>query len=114
MNPRETAHYHMLKLIERRSTLSQRELAQELGVSVGKTHYLLKALLDRGLVKMDNFRRCDNKLGYMYVLTPSGIATRLSLAREFLRCKELEYRMLRAEIDQLRLEVASAGNKDAS
>jgi EPS-associated MarR family transcriptional regulator len=68
-------------------------LARALGVSLGKTHYLLKALLDKGLVKVNNFRRSDNKLAYAYLLTPSGIAAKLDLTRAFLRLKEDEYRL---------------------
>jgi EPS-associated MarR family transcriptional regulator len=106
MNLSEKAHFRILRLIEERPEISQRELAGELGVSLGKTHYLLKALLDKGLVKMDNFRRHDNKLAYIYKLTPSGIAAKLSLTREFLQHKEAEYITLHQEIAQLRQELA--------
>ena len=68
VTPREAAHYRVLRLIEEQPEISQRELARVLGVSLGKTHYLLKALLDKGLVKADNFRRSDNKLAYAYLL----------------------------------------------
>ena len=71
MPPREAAHYRVLRLIEEQPEISQRELARTLSVSLGKTHYLLKALLDKGLVKANNFRRSDNKLAYAYLLTPS-------------------------------------------
>ena len=94
--------------------MSQRELARRLGVSVGKTHYLLKALLEKGLVKMDDFRRHGNKLAYAYLLTPSGIATKLSLTKSFLRHKEAEYQSLRGEIDQLREELDATVQGDAS
>ena len=80
-------------------------LARALGVSLGKTHYLLKALLDKGLVKVNNFRRSDNKLAYAYLLTPSGIAAKLDLTRAFLRLKEDEYRAVREEIERLRREL---------
>lgn len=105
MNLSEKAHFRILRLIEERPEISQRELAGELCVSLGKTHYLLKALLDKGLVKMGNFRRHDNKLAYMYKLTPSGIAAKLSLTREFLQYKEAEYQALHHEIAQLRQEL---------
>lgn len=107
MTPQETAHFRILRLIEEHPEISQRELAGILGVSVGKTHYLLKALLEKGLVKMGNFRRCDNKLGYAYWLTPIGMAAKLALTRSFLRHKEDEYRMLRREISELRAELAT-------
>ncbi len=101
----ESAHFRILRLIEERPEISQREVARILGVSLGKSHYLLKALLDKGLVKMDNFRRHDNKLAYIYMLTPSGIAAKLSLTREFLEHKEKEYLALNGEIAQLRREL---------
>jgi EPS-associated MarR family transcriptional regulator len=105
LTPRESAHYKVLRLIEERPEISQRELARALGVSLGKTHYLLKGLLDKGLVKVNNFRRSDNKLAYAYLLTPSGIAAKLELARAFLKMKEAEYRAAREEIERLRREL---------
>ena len=108
MTPREAAHYRVLRLIEEQPEVSQRELARTLGVSLGKTHYLLKALLDKGLVKADNFRRSDNKLAYAYLLTPSGIAAKLELTRAFLRLKEGEYRAAHEEIERLRRELGAA------
>ena len=108
MTPREAAHYRVLRLIEEQPEISQRELARSLGVSLGKTHYLLKALLDKGLVKADNFRRSDNKLAYAYLLTPSGIAAKLELTRAFLRLKEDEYQAAREEITRLRKELDSS------
>jgi EPS-associated MarR family transcriptional regulator len=108
VTPREAAHYRVLRLIEEQPEISQRELARSLGVSLGKTHYLLKALLDKGLVKADNFRRNDNKLAYAYLLTPSGIAARLELTRAFLKLKEDEYRAAHEEIERLRRELGAA------
>jgi EPS-associated MarR family transcriptional regulator len=101
----ETAYFRILRLIEEHPEISQRELARVLGVSLGKTHYLLKALLDKGLVKMDNFRRHDNKLAYAYMLTPSGIAAKVNLTRDFLYHKEAEYLALHGEIALLRREL---------
>lgn len=108
MTPRETAHYRILKLIEAHPEISQRELARALNVSLGKTHYLLKALLDKGLVKANNFRRSDNKLAYAYLLTPAGLAAKLSLTRRFLLHKEREYEGIREEIARLRRELANS------
>jgi EPS-associated MarR family transcriptional regulator len=108
VTPREAAHYRVLRLIEEQPEISQRELARALGVSLGKTHYLMKALLDKGLVKADNFRRSDNKLAYAYLLTPNGIAAKLELTRAFLRLKEDEYRAAHEEIARLRLELDTA------
>ena len=113
MTPREAAHYKVLRLIEEQPEISQRELARALGVSIGKTHYLMKALLDKGLVKADNFRRSDNKLAYAYLLTPSGIAAKLELTRAFLRLKEDEYRAAHEEIARLRLELDAAVSPNA-
>jgi EPS-associated MarR family transcriptional regulator len=110
----ETAHFRILRLIEERPEISQRELAGILGVSLGKTHYLLKALLDKGLVKMGNFRRHDNKLAYVYKLTPTGIAAKLSLTREFLDHKEAEYLALHREIAQLRQELQASAEGERS
>ena len=114
MTPREAAHYRVLRLIEEQPEISQRELARALGVSLGKTHYLLKALLDKGLVKANNFRRSDNKLAYAYLLTPSGIAAKLELTRAFLRLKEDEYRTAHEEIERLRRELDATARRDES
>lgn len=84
---------------------SQRELAATLGISVGKTNYLLRALLERGLVKVENFSRSDHKLGYLYLLTPSGALEKARLTRAFLARKEVEYEALQGQISALRAEV---------
>lgn len=108
MNTTTPAYLRILRLLEERPEISQRELAGEIGASLGKTHYLLRALLDKGLVKMDNFRRHGNKLAYVYKLTPSGIAAKLSLMKEFLHQKEAEYVALHREIAELRRELEPA------
>lgn len=113
MDPKETAHFRILRLIEQHPEISQRELARLLGVSLGKTHYLLKALLEKGLVKMDNFRRSDSKLAYVYLVTPFGIATKLSMTKSFLKHKEAEYETLHAEIAQLRRELEADTRRGA-
>jgi len=77
------------------------------GVSLGKTHYLLKALLTKGWVKAQNFQRSDRKLGYLYVLTPQGVRQRMQLTQAFLARKELEYEALQRQIATLREELAS-------
>jgi len=107
VTPREAAHYRVLRLIEEQPEVSQRELARALGVSLGKTHYLMKALLEKGLVKANNFRRSDNKLAYAYLLTPKGIAAKVELTRAFLRLKEDEYQAAREEIERLRNELGT-------
>ena len=87
---------------------SQRELAAMLGISVGKTNYLLRALLEKGLLKVENFSRSDNKLGYLYLLTPSGVIEKARLTRSFLARKEAEYLQLQRQIKSLRSEVEGA------
>ena len=84
--------------------MSQRELADALGVSVGAANYCLKALVAKGWVKLENFQKNPNKLGYLYLLTPIGIAARAHLTASFLRRKMAEHEALRAEIDQLQAE----------
>lgn len=103
----EDAAVALLRLLEEHPEYSQRQLASELGVSLGKTHYLLKALLGKGWVKAQNFQRSDHKLGYLYVLTPSGIRERLRMTQAFLARKEREYVLLRSQISALRKEVAN-------
>lgn len=102
-----SAHLELLRLLEQHPEYSQRQLAVALGVSLGKTHYLLKALLGKGYVKAQNFQRSDRKLGYLYVLTPQGVRQRLQLTRSFLAHKEREYETLRSQIASLREELAS-------
>ncbi len=85
---------------------SQRELAARLGISVGKTNFLLQALLRKGLVKVENFRRSDHKIGYLYLLTPSGIAEKARLTRAFIARKEVDYAHLRQQIAALKAELA--------
>lgn len=104
-----------MRLIETQPALSQRELAQNLGISLGKAHYLLKALIQKGAVKASNFRRSDNKLAYAYLLTPSGVSQKAALTSRFLRRKLAEYESLRREIEQLQGEVAAGdGTRPAS
>ena len=107
----EEIEFRALKLLEQNSHLSQRELSAELGVSLGKAHYVVKALIDMGWVKLDNFRRNNNKLGYAYLLTPKGIAEKAAITVRFLARKQVEYERLREEIEQLKAEV---GDKPAN
>lgn len=102
-----SAHLELLRLLEQHPEYSQRQLAIALGVSLGKTHYLLKALLGKGWVKAQNFQRSDHKLGYLYVLTPQGVRQRLQLTKSFLARKECEYQMLKQQIVLLREELAA-------
>ena len=102
-----SADLELLRLLEQHPEYSQRQLSRELGLSLGKTHYLLRALLDKGLVKAQNFRRSGNKIGYLYVLTPSGVRRRLQMTHSFLARKELEYESLRSQIAVLRQELSA-------
>ena len=97
--------YRALKLLEQQPDLTQRQLAEELGVSLGKTHYLVKSLIDVGWVKFDNFQRSDNKWGYAYLLTPRGIVEKAAITARFLVRKQREYNELQQEIAQLQEEV---------
>jgi EPS-associated MarR family transcriptional regulator len=97
--------YRALKILEQQPDLTQRQLAKELGVSLGKTHYLVKSLIDVGWVKLDNFQRSDNKWGYIYLLTPAGIVEKAAITARFLVRKQLEYSDLQVEIQQLKAEV---------
>lgn len=105
MSPTEQAHLRILKMVSEEPEISQRKLAERLGVSLGKTNYLLKALLDKGHIKVKNFRCNNNKLGYLYLLTPTGISAKLNLTRNYLTRKEEEYQALRDEIETLRTEL---------
>ncbi|WP_417252348.1 MarR family EPS-associated transcriptional regulator [Castellaniella sp.] len=102
--PYEESHLKVLRLLESDPELSQRDLSHALGISLGKTNYCVRALLDKGLIKMQNFRNSDNKLGYAYLLTPAGITAKAELTRNFLKRKVQEYETLKREIDQLREE----------
>lgn len=101
----EAARLAVLRLLQQRPDLSQRELSDALGLSLGKTHYVLHSLLDRGLVKAGNFGRSGNKLAYAYVLTPRGLREKLRLTRAFLQRKEAEFEQLQRQILALRAEL---------
>lgn len=100
----EELRYKLLKLLEPNPSLSQREVARELGISLGKVNYCLKALIDRGLIKAANFKNSKSKSAYMYLLTPRGIEEKTRVTGRFLQAKMREYEALRAEIEQLRRE----------
>jgi MarR family transcriptional regulator, temperature-dependent positive regulator of motility len=97
--------YALLSQIAEQESASQRVLAERLGVSVGKLNYCLRAVVDRGWVKVNNFRRSDNKWGYVYLLTPSGVSEKVRLASAFLERKEREFEQLQNEIAALRQEI---------
>lgn len=105
----EATRLALLGLLAERPELSQRELSQALNVSLGKTHYVLHALLDKGLVKASNFKRSDRKLAYSYLLTPAGLREKLLLTRSFLVRKEAEFEQLQRTIASLRAAVENDG-----
>jgi len=103
----EEIHYHVLKIIEKNPSITQRELANELGVSVGKANYCLKALIDKGWVKANNFKNSNNKLAYIYKLTPSGIEQKARITVNFLKRKMSDYEELKQEIEMLKNEIST-------
>jgi EPS-associated MarR family transcriptional regulator len=101
----EDTRFRVLRTLQENPDLTQRELAERLGISVGGLNYCLRAMMERGLVKMKNFAHSKNKFGYMYVLTPFGISEKASITQKFLQRKMDEYEALKAEIEALRTEV---------
>ena len=93
-------HFEVLRKIQKKPKASQRELAQELGFSLGKLNYCLKALQDKGLVKIENFKKNPNKLNYFYVLTPKGLAEKTMLTINYMKKKMQEYDELKKELKE--------------
>jgi EPS-associated MarR family transcriptional regulator len=108
LSDREEASFRVLRELERDPRASQRDLAQRTRISLGAVNFCLRALQDKGLVKVQNFRASDNKLRYMYILTPQGLAHRIALTSRFLVRKIAEYEVLRAEIDSVKREIGEA------
>ena len=104
----ENIHFRVLRLLEANPAMNQRDLADALGVSLGKTNYCLKALLDKGMLKMQNFQNSKKKLAYAYLLTPRGISEKAALTGRFLQRKMDEYAVLKSEIESLKREQESA------
>ena len=103
----EDTYFRVMRLLQDNPDLTQRELAEKLGISVGGLNYCLKALMKKGLVKMKNLAKSKNKFGYVYVLTPTGMAEKASITHQFLQRKMEEYDALRAEIEILKSEVSA-------
>jgi EPS-associated MarR family transcriptional regulator len=101
--------YRLLKHLDEHPQATQRELARELGVSVGKINYCLNALIEKGFVKARNFRNSNHKSAYLYVLTRKGLEEKVSVTTSFLRRKLTEYDLLKKEIDSLVAEVEKLG-----
>lgn len=99
-------HYYIIKQLEDNPHMTQRQLAEVLGVSLGKTNYLIRSLLDVGWLKLGNFRRSNNKMGYVYLLTPKGLADKAEITQGFLERKRVEYERLALEIEALEFEIS--------
>lgn len=99
--------YKILNLVQAKPEISQRELAKNLGISLGKANFCLKALIEVGLLKATNFRNSKNKLAYMYLLTPNGVEEKSRITMRFLKAKMQEYELLKAEINLLMQETKS-------
>ena len=112
MNKPRQVDLELLRQLEVEPQVNQRGLADRLGLSLGKANYCLRALVRKGLVKIHNFRRSDNKLAYAYVLTPKGVQEKARLTLAFLALKQEEYERLQAEITRLKVEVVSMKNEE--
>ena len=100
----EDTNFRVLRMLQDNPDMTQREIAEKLGVSTSGLNYCLNALIDKGYLKVQNFSQSKNKFGYIYVLTPQGIAEKAQLTSRFLRRKMAEYDALRAEIESLHTE----------
>jgi EPS-associated MarR family transcriptional regulator len=105
-NFQEDTYFRVLRILQKRPDVTQREIAQMLGVSTSGMNYCLNALIDKGWVKVHNFSNSKNKFGYVYLLTPSGIAKKAAITGRFLQRKLKEYEEMSAEIESLRSEVS--------
>jgi EPS-associated MarR family transcriptional regulator len=104
-------HFRVLRFLQDNPEVSERELADRLGVSNGKLHYCMKALMEKGLVKLENFANSKHRLGYAYLLTPAGIRQKAAMTTHFLKRKMDEYEALQAEIAMLQAEVTREGTR---
>lgn len=100
----QSISYDLLKVLETNPDLTQRALAKRLGVSLGKINFCLNALVEKGCLKVNNFRNSENKLAYAYLLTPRGVDQKTRMTLEFLQIKIREYEQLRNEIEELKSE----------
>ena len=107
----EDTYFRVLRMLQDNPDLTQREIAERLGVSTSGMNYCLNALIDKGWVKVQNFSQSKNKFGYIYVLTPQGIVEKVTLTSRFLKRKQAEYEALRREIEGLTEELGSEKQK---
>jgi len=98
----EDTYFRVMSILQENPKLTQRELASKLGLSLGGLNYCLRALIDKGFVKMENFKKTENKLKFVYLMTPKGIKEKSKLTYRFLERKLQEYEVLKAEIDELK------------
>ena len=98
-------HLKLLKELSKDNKLSQRELSRKPGLSLGSVNYVLSNLVDAGYIRAKRFKNSKNKIAYMYILTPSGIKSKMQLSRDFLKRKLDEYEMLKMEIDELKKDL---------
>lgn len=110
----DETRYRILKALEADPQASQRRIADELGISLGRVNYCLQALIRKGLVKVNNFRSSTNKRAYLYLLTPRGIEERARVTARFLQVKLNEYEILKRELEELQREAARAPKLDAA
>lgn len=101
----EEVHYKLLRLLEQNPEATQREISLELGISLGKVNYCLRALVQKGHLKAENFKNSKNKAAYLYVLTPRGVSAKGKIAMSYLNRKLIEYEDLRMEIEQIKGEL---------
>ena len=101
----EERQLKIMRLLENNPEMTQRELASTLGISLGAANFCLRALVDKGWIKLDNFKRNPSKLGYLYLLTPKGVAAKTKLTTQFLKRKLVEYDELKNEIEALEKEL---------
>jgi EPS-associated MarR family transcriptional regulator len=100
--PNNQSKYKLLKSLEQDANLTQRQLSQELGISLGKVNYCLKSLIQKGFIKINNFKNSKNKTQYSYLLTPTGIEEKTKLTIDFLKTKTKEYQALKKEVEKLK------------
>jgi EPS-associated MarR family transcriptional regulator len=103
----EDTNFRIMRLLQENPELSQRDLADKLGMSLGGLNYCLKALIDKGFVKLDNFQNSKHKLKYVYALTPAGISQKVAMTGRFLKRKMEEYEALKEEIKELKAEMST-------
>ena len=104
-NDDQEIRYRLLKILESNPNLTQRQMAEEMGLSLGKFDYCLKEVIKKGFVKINRFKSSDNKAGYMYLLTPHGIEAKTKITVNFLKRKMNEYEKIKQEIEELKEEV---------